>query len=64
MPSRTLPNPKPQTPNPKTQPPAPIPTPQTLQLEQDADVAAALFERSKKNFERALELDPSNSRCR
>ena len=33
-------------------------------LQQDPDVAAGLFERSKKNFERALELDPSNSRCR
>mmetsp|Transcript_41302 Transcript_41302/g.66558 ORF Transcript_41302/g.66558 Transcript_41302/m.66558 type:complete len:205 (+) Transcript_41302:49-663(+) len=33
-------------------------------LQQDPDVAAQLFESSKKNFERALELDPSNSRCR
>ena len=33
-------------------------------LQQDADVAGKLFERSRKNFERALELDPSNSRCR
>lgn len=33
-------------------------------LQQDADVAAGLFDRARKNFERALELDPSNSRCR
>ena len=33
-------------------------------LQHDTQVALSLFERSKKNFERALELDPTNEKCR
>ncbi|KAJ1491924.1 plant-specific mitochondrial import receptor subunit TOM20-domain-containing protein [Baffinella frigidus] len=33
-------------------------------MQHDAEVANVLFERSKKNFQRALELDPGNQRYR
>eukprot|EP00960_Hanusia_phi_P074960 768351-Hanusia_phi.AAC.5 len=33
-------------------------------LQHDSQVALSLFERSKKNFQRALELDPTNEKCR